>query len=513
MKILLTFIGFRDPYVPGSMQPGPLLSLLTLRDFDRVILLATPQTKNNLELTVREIRAKKPALQIEQIETTLGDPNDYAAILETLRTHYRQLKERFPAAQYFVSVKSGTAQMHACWFWLVASGEMAATLLNVHLANEERDEPQVVAIDLSNSELPVIRFQRKPKLAKPAHAVADPKAAAERIGIIGTAPEFQAALKGACNIAPTNVSVLLVGETGTGKEQVARLIHLLSPRKDRPFLVVNCAEIPDNLAESILFGHVKGAFTGAIRSIPGKFAEADGGTLFLDELGELTPQIQAKLLRVCEDGLVPTLGGQPRPVNVRLIAATSMNLVQAIQDGTFKQDLYFRLAVAELRLPPLRNRNADIPALAGTFLDRLNEEYRDLLPPKRFSQKAMARLASHHWPGNVRELLNVVKASYFNAPNEVIGESELLFSEFSKQAGTRAALPQPHHGFRLEAYLTDVRSQLIESALERTNGRPSAAAKLLGCSAENVSRFFRERRNSALLAPRAPPKASPRQNG
>jgi DNA-binding NtrC family response regulator len=497
MNILLTFIGFRDPYVPGSMHLGPILSLLTLRDFDRVILLATPQTKSNLEQTVREIRAKKPALQIERIETPLGDPNDYAAILETLRANYRQLKERFPVAQYFISVKSGTAQMHACWFWLVASGEMAATLLNVHLANEERDDPQVLAIDLSNSELPVIRFQRKPKLTKPAHAVADPKAAAERLGIIGTAPELQAALKGACNIAPTNVSVLLVGETGTGKEQVARLIHLLSPRKDRPFLAVNCAEIPENLAESILFGHVKGAFTDADRSIPGRFVEADGGTLFLDELGELRPQIQAKLLRVCEDGRVPTVGGQPRPVNVRLITATSMNLVQAIQDGTFKQDLYFRLAVIEIRLPPLRSRNADIPALAAAFLDRLNEEYRDLLPPKRFSQKAMTRLATHHWPGNVRELLNVVKASYFNAAAEVIKDSELLFSEFSRQAGTRASLPDPCHGFKMEAYLSQVRSSLIQKALEKAAGRPTAAARLLGCSAENISRFQRARRSPA----------------
>jgi DNA-binding NtrC family response regulator len=385
--------------------------------------------------------------------------------------------------------------MHACWFWLVASGEMAATLLNVHLANEERDDPQVVAIDLSNSDLPVIRFQRKPKLTKPAHAVADPKAAAERIGIIGTAPELQAALKGACNIAPTNVSVLLVGETGTGKEQVARLIHLLSPRKDRPFLTVNCAEIPENLAESILFGHVKGAFTDADRSIPGRFVEADGGTLFLDELGELPPQIQAKLLRVCEDGRVPTVGGQPRPVNVRLITATSMNLVQAIQDGTFKQDLYFRLAVIEIRLPPLRSRNADIPALAAAFLDRLNEEYRDLLPPKRFSQKAMTRLVSHHWPGNVRELLNVVKASYFNAASEAIGDSELLFSEFSRQTGTRAALPEPHIGFNMQEYLTEARSKLIESALERAGGRPSGAARLLGCSTENVSKHRRSAKN------------------
>ena len=184
-------------------------------------------------------------------------------------------------------------------------------------------------------------------------------------------------------------------------------------------------------------------------------------------------------------------------MNVRLITATSMNLVQAIQDGTFKQDLYFRLAVIEIRLPPLRSRTADIPALAAAFLDRLNEEYRDLLPPKRFSQKAMTCLVNHHWPGNVRELLNVVKASYFNATAEVIRDSELLFSEFSRQAGTRASLPDPCHGFKMEAYLSQVRSSLIQKALEKAAGRPTAAARLLGCSAENISRFQRARRSPA----------------
>jgi DNA-binding NtrC family response regulator len=491
MKILLTFTGFRDPYVPGSMQPGPILSLLKLCQFDLVVLLGTPQTKHNLEQTVREIRSARPKLDIQQVETPLGDPNDYTAILETLRTNYRQLKDRFPSAQYFVSVKSGTAQMHACWFWLVASGEIAATLLNVHLSNEERAEAKVERVDLSSPDLPVIRFQRKPKFTKTAHAVADPKVAAESLGIIGNAAELQAALKKACNVAPTNLSVLLVGETGTGKEQVARLIHLLSPRKARPFLVVSCAEIPDNLAESILFGHVKGAFTGAIRSIPGKFAEADGGTLFLDELGELSPQIQSKLLRVCEDGRVPTLGGQPRPVDVRLIAATSMDLVQAINDKTFKQDLYFRLAVTEIRLPSLRSRQADIPALAAAFLDRLNDEYRDLLPPKSFSQKAMTRLLNHHWPGNIRELLNVIKSSYFNAANNVIRDTDLIFSEFSRHIGTRSALPEPHIGFNMQGYLAEVRSRLIEVALQRAGGRPSGAAKLLGCSTENISKHQR----------------------
>jgi DNA-binding NtrC family response regulator len=411
-----------------------------------------------------------------------------------LRTHYRQLKERFPAAQYFVSVKSGTPQMHACWFWLAAGGEMTATLLNVHLANDERDQAKVVPVDLNNPEFPVIRFHKRPKLVRSAHAVADPKATAEKLGIIGDAPDFQAALKTACNVAPTNLSVLLVGETGTGKEQVARLIHLLSPRRQRAFLVVNCAEIPDNLAESILFGHVRGAFTGAVRSIPGKFVEADGGTLFLDELGELSPRIQAKLLRVCEDGSVPTLGGKPRPVNVRLIAATSMDLVRAIHDGAFKQDLYFRVAVTEVRLPPLRSRQSDIPSLANAFLDRLNDEYRDLVPPKRLSKEAMSRLTNHHWPGNVRELLNVIRSSYFNSEREIIAVGDLIFSEFSMRGVNLVELPEPRHGFKMEAYLNDVRSRLLQSALDRTEGRPSAAAKLLGCSAENVSRFQRTHR-------------------
>ena len=497
MNILLTFIGFRDPYVPGSMQPGPILSLLTLRDFDRVILLATPQTKNNLEQTVREIRAKKPALQIEQIETPLGDPNDYPAILETLRANYRQLRERFPAARYFISVKSGTAQMHACWFWLVASGEMAATLLNVHLANEERDDPQVVAIDLSNSELPVIRFQRKPKLTKPAHAVADPKAAAEKLGIIGTAPELQAALKGACNIAPTNVSVLLVGETGTGKEQVARLIHLLSPRKDRPFLTVNCAEIPENLAESILFGHVKGAFTSAVVNKKGMFEVAGSGTLFLDEIGNISMSIQAKLLRVLQEREFRAVGDTRTLIaNFRLVTATNKDLKAMVAAGTFRDDLYYRINIFPIHAPALRERKDDIPALAYHFLKVFSTELGKKVTD--ISEGAMSALVNYGWPGNVRELENVMHRAAILTTDNVIRQAHLINILDPSQPQADFAVPRTGDELKRvkkaarEKSVEEIEKQFVLEALKRNEWNVTKSAEDTGMQRPNFQALMKK---------------------
>ncbi|MFH1007336.1 MAG: sigma-54 dependent transcriptional regulator [Candidatus Latescibacterota bacterium] len=210
-------------------------------------------------------------------------------------------------------------------------------------------------------------------------------------------------------IAPTNVNVLIVGENGTGKEVVAQAIHRYSPRRDKPFVPVNCGAIPENLVESELFGHEKGAFTSAQNRREGLFEAADGGTLLLDEIGEMPPMAQVKLLRVLEEREIMRVGGRSViPVDVRVLASSNRDLRQAVQQGNFREDLYFRLKVVEISVPPLRTRREDIPLLIALFSKAYCAENR--IPPIRFSDDVMERLSSYSWPGNVRELKNVVES-------------------------------------------------------------------------------------------------------
>jgi len=209
--------------------------------------------------------------------------------------------------------------------------------------------------------------------------------------------------------APTDATVLLLGETGTGKELIARAIHRNSPRREGPFVVVNCAAIPETLLESELFGHERGAFTGAANRKIGRFALAHGGTVFLDEIGELPIPIQAKILRVLQFKEFEALGSNhTHKVDVRIIAATNRSLTDEVREGRFREDLYYRLNVGEIRLPPLRDRRSDIPPIALNILDRINAHLRR---PKRLAPKALTRLQAHVWPGNVRDLENVLERS------------------------------------------------------------------------------------------------------
>ncbi|HLN80704.1 MAG TPA: sigma-54 dependent transcriptional regulator, partial [Thermoanaerobaculia bacterium] len=208
--------------------------------------------------------------------------------------------------------------------------------------------------------------------------------------------------------APTGATVLIMGESGTGKELVAREIHAASRVSGGPFIQVNCAAIPEELIESELFGHEKGSFTGAVRRQTGKFVEADGGTIFLDEVGDMSARTQAKVLRVLEAGEVEPVGAaRVRQVNVRVIAATNRDLTEAIRDGRFREDLFFRLNVVPIRTPPLRERTEDIPELVEHFTRRFIE--RDHRRPRRFAPSALALLKARSWPGNVRELKNLVE--------------------------------------------------------------------------------------------------------
>ena len=229
-----------------------------------------------------------------------------------------------------------------------------------------------------------------------------------RYEVVGRSFLVRALLDQVERVAPTPARVLITGENGTGKELVARAIHKNSPRKARPFVEVNCAAIPSELIESELFGHMKGSFTGAVQDRPGKFEQADTGTLFLDEVGDMSPAAQAKVLRVLQDGVVTRIGGaKPVKVDVRVVAATNKDLDEEIANGRFREDLYYRLNVVPLRVPPLRDRREDVPLLVRHFLGLLSRQ--DGLPAKGIDDEAMRRLQELDWPGNVRELRNTVE--------------------------------------------------------------------------------------------------------
>ena len=278
--------------------------------------------------------------------------------------------------------------------------------------------------------------------------------------------------------AAFKTTALLTGESGTGKEVLARAIHAQSPRRQKQFIAVNCGAIPENLLESELFGHAKGAFTGASRARRGLFAEADGGTLFLDEVAELPQALQVKLLRVLQEEEIRPVGeSKPALVDVRVIAATSRDLEAGIADGTFREDLYYRLNVMQLPIPPLRDRREDIPLLCDHFL----AHFRDSLGKnvRSITDDALERLANYPWPGNVRELQNVIERSMILADDERLGISHLPVNI----ANTNPSSSHPDaksFGMRRARRLFEI--DLIGRALRETNGNRTHAAKLLEIS-------------------------------
>lgn len=296
--------------------------------------------------------------------------------------------------------------------------------------------------------------------------------------------------------ASSPVTVLLLGETGTGKEVVARAIHRWSPRSSKPFVAVNCAAFPENLLENELFGHEKGAFTGAIKREPGKIEIAEGGTLFLDEIGDMPLTMQSHLLRVLNDRRFYRVGGtQEVRADVRFIAATNKNLQQAIRQGTFREDLYFRLAVISLNLPPLRDRLDDLPALADHFLTqpgKLGLNRRCTL-----SDSALELLHTYSWPGNVRELENVLTRALVLCPGDTIGPEHLSLMTLPLETDTSSSLnQQPSSNIVFFSYheSMDAYSQtLIENALRRNGWNQTKAATELGLQRTYLTKLLRQK--------------------
>jgi DNA-binding NtrC family response regulator len=298
-------------------------------------------------------------------------------------------------------------------------------------------------------------------------------------GIVAGSPAMLSVLETVRKVAPTNATVMIYGESGTGKELIARAIHQLSDRAQRPFVSVSAGALPETLLESELFGYEKGAFTGALQAKPGRFELANGGTIFLDEIGDISPAVQVKLLRVLQERVFERLGGtRSIEIDVRVVAATNRDLQQLIADGSFREDLYYRLNVVPIVLPPLRDRSEDIPRLIAHFLEKMRAGSRTITP------EAMRALVEYKWPGNVRELENTVERVVILSRNDAIGVEDLpaeIRSGFALQGGERR-FTLPDEGVNLE----EVEMELITQALERTGGNVPRAAKLLGLTAKTL---------------------------
>ncbi len=476
MRVLVAVLGENDPHrlaLGGkSALRGPLLSLLAQREFDEIVCV--------MPAPLAARRAKiRAALGSRRVSFhTLADvtPTTLAAV--------------WPAQGEVFAMSSDSAHEEAL---ILAHPHF--TLLRVLLPPRVTENAAVVeAAVTSGSSVGTTREAHSDyavSFEQPAFRILgrtgarDAATVAREVGLIGKHASFLRETEKAALIAPHAVPVLIQGETGSGKGVMARFIHQLSERRDQPFVAVNCGALPANLIESLLFGHVKGAFTGAHVEQAGKFALADGGVLFLDEIGELPLELQPKLLRVLEDGVVEPLGAsRGRKVDVRIIAATHRDLKSDVVERRFREDLFYRLTFATIDLPALRERRSDIPAIAEHILDKVN---RRLQRPKALTPAAADFLARQFWRGNVRDLENVIGRSALLTRRDTLDAKDIRLDEVNFEA--KSAVPEPYEGFSMEDYLASVRAELMDRALKKSNGNKSAAARLLGVSPQAVSKF------------------------
>lgn len=480
--MLLAWLGTTDLRAPkeeDSIGLGPVAQAVNVRPFREVVLLSNfPKAQVDTYLSWL---SRRTSCRIHVEHFDLSSPTDFGEIYTAaVGVIQKVLRRHGTEAELTFHLSPGTPAMAAIWI-LLAKTRFPAELIE---SSRERGVRTVsVPFEISADFLPDLLRRPDEELQRLAEGL--PPEAPEFSEIVHRSRAMKRVILLARRVAARSVPVLIEGETGTGKELLARAIHRASPRRERPFVAVNCGAIPAELVESELFGHVRGAFTGATSNRSGHFVEADGGTLFLDEVGDLPPATQVKLLRVLQEGeVVPVGSSRPRTVEVRVIAATNRPLLREVAEGRFREDLFHRLAVAILRLPPLRERREDLSLLIDHFLDQINRDGQGQpgFVEKKLSAGARNLLLRHAWPGNVRELQNTLVRAAIWASDSVLTTEDMrdALLPLRTPAGDRVLDRPLGEGLDLPELLATVARHYLERALEEAAGNKTRAARLVG---------------------------------
>ncbi|MGA6962788.1 MAG: sigma-54 dependent transcriptional regulator [Xanthobacteraceae bacterium] len=480
--MLVAWIGSADlnaPKLTDETNVGPIAQAVRERAFDRTLLLANQDPKA-IETYVQWLRSRTD-LPIEVEQVRLTSPTDFEEIykraIDAIEKR-RTTRSELPKLTFHLS--PGTPAMAAVWI-ILGKTRFPAEL--IESSREHGVRTVSVPFDISADFIPDLLREQDEKLRQ--QSAAAPPAAPEFSDIVHRSRVMVRLIQRARRVAIRNVPVLIEGESGTGKEMLARAIHRASFRQEKPFTAVNCGAIPHELVESELFGHEKGAFTGAMQARKGYFEVADGGTLFLDELGELPGRAQVKLLRVLQEGEVVHLGAtKPLKVDVRIIAATNRTLTDEIAAGRFREDLFYRIAVAVLKIPPLRERTGDLGLLIDQSLQQVNHESSPdpSHKQKKLSAGAKNLLLSYSWPGNVRELLNTLRRAAIWSEGTTITADDAQEALLPTGPGVpKALLGRPlGDGFNLQDLLNELARHYLARAMDEAHGNKSRATELLG---------------------------------
>jgi len=492
-RILLAWIGMADldgPKADPLKGVGPIAQALRDREFERAVLLTDHSP--DVDGPFLAWLAGQTQTTFEPYRCRLTSPTHFGDIYEAARdaiVHATGDHSPPPALTFHLS--PGTPAMAAVWIILGKTRFARAEL--IESSRQHGVKTALVPFDLWADFIPDLLHERDEALKQ--GSAGQTAAAPAFDDIVHYSRAMARVIQRAKKVAYRNVPVLIEGESGSGKEMLARAIHRASPRAKKPFVAINCGAIPETLVESELFGHEKDAFTGATKARAGHFEAANGGTLFLDELGELPLAAQVKLLRVLQEGEVMPVGGsKPKPISVRVIAATHRNLIADVGTGRFREDLFFRLAVAVLRIPPLREREEDLSVLIEHLLEKINEDaasepgYQE----KRLSAAGRNLLRQHTWPGNVRELQNTLQRAAIWSDGAMIGVDDVREALLPMAAKQDDLLSLPFtDGFDIRKVTARVTTHFIDRALTEAGGSKTKAAALLGLkSYQNLNQWL-----------------------